>query len=140
MRRKVLSVLILASALFLMSGCNSKSKYQEELTIDVFASEANSQGIQSGWFARRIHDRFNMNLNVISINNNYNGAVLKDVRAASGYLGDIIFISAQNNALKDLVDAGLLLDMTPYIKDKDIMKYKDAIEKLNSGLDGIYAI
>ncbi|SHI18922.1 multiple sugar transport system substrate-binding protein [Butyrivibrio fibrisolvens DSM 3071] len=142
MKKRLLSTLILTSTLFLLSGCAGRNsqKYPEELTIDVFASGANSQGIQSGWFAECVKERFNMNLNIISVNNNYNGAVLQDVRAASGYLGDIIMISAQNNSLKDLVDSGLLLDMTPYIQDKDIMKYSDAIYKLNSGLDGIYAI
>ncbi|MCR5771564.1 MAG: extracellular solute-binding protein [Butyrivibrio sp.] len=138
MKKTFFPAVVLASALF-VSACGN-NKYEEELTIDVFASEANTQGIQSGWFADRVKERFNMNLNIISVNNNYNGAVLKDVRAASGYLGDIVMISARNNALKDLVDSGLLLDMTPYIKDKDIMKYSDAIYKLNSGLDGIYAI
>lgn len=138
-KKKIYQVAALTFALIFLSGCG-KRKYEETLTIDVFASEANSQGIQSGWFAERIKDRFNMELNVISINNNYNGAVLQDVRAASGFLGDIIIISAQNNALKDLVDEGLLLDMTPYIEDKDIMKYSEAIDKLNNGLDGIYAI
>lgn len=122
-----------------MSGCGN-SKYEKALTVDVFDSEANYQGIQSGWFADKIKDRFNMELNIISINNNYNGSVLQGVRAASGYLGDIIMVSGQNNALGDLVDSGLLLDMTPYITDKDIMKYSDAIYKLNEGLDGIYAI
>ncbi|MCR5102713.1 MAG: extracellular solute-binding protein [Butyrivibrio sp.] len=139
MKKTIFSTVILTSALIFLSGCGN-NKYSKELTIDVFDSEANSQGIQSGWFAERIKDRFNMELNIISINNNYNGAVLQDVRAASGYLGDIIMVSAQNNALKDLVDSGLLLDMTPYIKDKDIMKYSYAINKLNEGLDGIYAI
>jgi len=122
-----------------MSGCGN-SKYEKALTVDVFDSEANYQGIQSGWFADKIKERFNMELNIISINNNYNGSVLQDVRAASGYLGDIIMVSGQNNALRDLVDSGLLLDMTPYISDKDIMKYSAAIYKLNEGLDGIYAI
>jgi len=139
MKKTIFSTVILTSALFLMSGCGN-SKYEKALTVDVFDSEANYQGIQSGWFADKIKDRFNMELNIISINNNYNGSVLQDVRAASGYLGDIIMVSGQNNALKDLVDSGLLLDMTPYISDKDIMKYSDAIYKLNEGLDGIYAI
>ncbi len=139
MKKTIFSTVILTSALFFMSGCGN-SKYEKALTVDVFDSEANYQGIQSGWFADKIKDRFNMELNIISINNNYNGSVLQDVRAASGYLGDIIMVSGQNNALKDLVDSGLLLDMTPYISDKDIMKYSDAIYKLNEGLDGIYAI
>ncbi len=139
MKKTIFSTVILTSALFFMSGCGN-SKYEKALTVDVFDSEANYQGIQSGWFADKIKDRFNMELNIISINNNYNGSVLQGVRAASGYLGDIIMVSGQNNALGDLVDSGLLLDMTPYIADKDIMKYSDAIYKLNEGLDGIYAI
>lgn len=139
MKKTIFSTVILTSALFFMSGCGN-SKYEKALTVDVFDSEANYQGIQSGWFADKIKERFNMELNIISINNNYNGSVLQDVRAASGYLGDIIMVSGQNNALRDLVDSGLLLDMTPYISDKDIMKYSAAIYKLNEGLDGIYAI
>lgn len=35
--------------------------YTTFLTVDVYAESANYQGIQSGWFAKVVKDRFNMN-------------------------------------------------------------------------------
>jgi len=119
----------------------SKENYEEELTIDVFDTLANYQGIQTGWFAKEIEDRFNMKLNIIAPNVSYNGDVLQDVRAASGSIGDIVIVSAESGALEQMAENGLLLDMTEYIEDKDIYeKYKSQIDNLNEGLGGIYAI
>ena len=36
-------------------GKSSNGKYAKELTIDVFDSQANFQGEQTGWFAKLIH-------------------------------------------------------------------------------------
>ena len=68
----------------------SAADYPQEITVDVFDSLSNYQGIQSGWFAKTVHDKFNMKLNIIAPNRSYNGAVLQDVRAASGNLGDLV--------------------------------------------------
>ena len=44
------------------------SKYKDFITVDVFDSMANYQGIQSGWFAKIVKDKFNMELNIIAPN------------------------------------------------------------------------
>ena len=62
-----LSTALLAGTL---SGCSGSSfsqdkepVYEETLTVDVFDSLANYQGIQSGWFAKIVKDKFNIELN-----------------------------------------------------------------------------
>ena len=47
-------------------GKSSDGKYAEELTIDVFDSQANFQGEQTGWFAKIVKDKFNIKLNIIA--------------------------------------------------------------------------
>lgn len=50
------------------AGHISGSKYQEFITVDVFDTVANYQGTQSGWFAKVVKDKFNMELNIIAPN------------------------------------------------------------------------
>ena len=47
---------------------DGESKYEDTITVDVFASEANYQGMQSGWYAKLVKDKFNMELNIIAPN------------------------------------------------------------------------
>ena len=47
------------------SSKNSDGTYDEFITVDVFDALANYQGIQSGWFAKIVKDKFNMELNII---------------------------------------------------------------------------
>ena len=42
------------------STADTEKKYDKFLTVDVFATQANYQGIQSGWFAEVVKDKFNM--------------------------------------------------------------------------------
>ncbi len=138
--------LLLTSTLGLFgcsSGQTSQAKvYEEPLVIDVFDSLANYQGMQSGWFAKLVKDKFNMELNIIAPNVSGGGDTLYRTRAAAGNLGDLIICSGQNNNLQDLVTAGLVIDMQDYLKDGEIMKYEKAIRNLNDPVDStaIYAI
>lgn len=138
--------LLLTSTLGLFgcsSGQTSQAKvYEEPLVIDVFDSLANYQGMQSGWFAKLVKDKFNMELNIIAPNVSGGGDTLYRTRAAAGNLGDLIICSGQNNNLQDLVTAGLVIDMQDYLKDGEIMKYEKAIRNLNDPIDStaIYAI
>ena len=149
--KRALSILLeLTSLTAFVSGCGNDSsadqsldgasKYPEQITIDVYDQEANFKGIQNGWFGDELLNRFNVKVNIIAPNVDSSGSALMDIRAASGSIGDIIICSAENNALEDLVEQGLLLNMEDYISDKQIMKYESAISLLNEGLDGIYAI
>lgn len=146
--RKKLTAIFLTGSLVL-SGCSFKAKdkeeecpYEDYIVVDVFDSLANYQGIQSGWFAKLVKDKFNMELNIIAPNVAGGGDTLFETRSAAGNLGDLIICSGENGILQDMVTAGLVIDMEPYIKNQEIMRFETAIRKLNEGIspEGIYAI
>ncbi len=124
------------------SGVKNDCPYQDFIVVGVFDYSANYQGIQSGWFGEVVRKKFNMELNIISPNITRGGDTLFEVRAAAGNLGDLIICKGVNGQLQDLVNAGLIYNMEDDLQDKDIMRYREAIENLNScvGQDGIYAI
>lgn len=116
--------------------------YKDFIVVDVFDYSANYQGIQSGWFGEVVKKKFNMELNIISPNITMGGDTLFDVRAAAGNLGDLIICKGVNGQLQDLVNAGLIYNMEDALQDKSVMRYREAIENLNSSVEqeGIYAI
>ena len=161
MKKKVVSTLLCATMVAsLLAGCgsngdtakdtsggtetgSSNSKYEKFITVDVFDSQANYQGIQSGWFGKIVKDKFNMELNVIAPNVAGGGDTLFQTRSAAGDLGDLIITGGNNGRLQNLVTAGLVIDMTDLLKDaENVHKYDDAIEKTAELVkeDGIYAI
>lgn len=160
---RIISLLLVLVMVFSLVGCKSKDSskgdtkkesktetnadgtksYSKAITVDVFASEANYQGIQSGWFAKVVKDKFNMELNIIAPNIAGGGDTLFQTRSAAGDIGDLVIIGSDNDRLKDVVSAGLLLDMSDMIKTrKNVGQYTAAIEKAQSlsGKDGVYAI
>ena len=119
------------------------SKYKDFITVDVFDSMANYQGIQSGWFAKIVKDKFNMELNIIAPNVAGGGDTLFQTRSAAGDLGDLIITGCGNGRLQNLVTAGLVIDMTDYLKDaENVHRYDSAIETTSQLVeeDGIWAI
>lgn len=143
---KKAAAFFLACALAL-PGCGSAAKeeecpYEEFIVVDVFDSIANYQGIQSGWFAKIVKDKFNMELNIIAPNVAGGGDTLFETRSAAGNLGDLVICSGENGMLQDMVTAGLIMDMEPYIKNSQIMRFESAIRKVNINLaeEGIYVI
>ncbi|OYO51328.1 hypothetical protein CG709_19930, partial [Lachnotalea glycerini] len=120
-----------------------EKKYPEFITVDVFDGLANYQGIQSGWFAKIVKDKFNMELNMISPNVSGGGDTLYQTRSAAGDLGDLIIYGADDGKLQDMVTAGLLTDLSDLIADKEYLKqYQSGIDSLNDLVkeDGVYAI
>ncbi len=118
-------------------------KYPESITVDVFDGLANYQGIQFGWFAKIVKDKFNMELNIIAPNVSGGGQTLYQTRAAAGELGDLIIYGADEGRLKDMVTAGLVINMTDLIAGKEnLKKYQAGIDSLNSLVEeeGIYGI
>lgn len=106
----------------------SNAAYEEFLTVDVFDSYANYQGIQGGWFGAMVKEKFNMELNIISPNVAGGGNTLFQTRSAAGNLGDIVIYSAQGGHLQDLVTANLISDLTPYLDGrKNLETYQEAI-------------
>ncbi len=118
-------------------------KYPKFITVDVFDGLANYQGIQSGWFAKIVKDKFNMELNMIAPNVAGGGETLFQTRSASGDLGDLIIYGADGGRLQNLVTAGLVIDLTGLIADKEnLKKYQGGIDSLNELVkeEGIYGI
>lgn len=105
------------------------------MTVDVYDDLANFQGIQSGWYAKIIKDKFNMKLNIIAPNVS-GGSTTFDTRSAAGNLGDIIITSTQSGRPAKLIKSKLIADMTPYmsaIKGTNyIKKYQSAVDSYNS--------
>jgi multiple sugar transport system substrate-binding protein/putative aldouronate transport system substrate-binding protein len=131
----------------LFSGCfKDEEEATDEnalLTVDVFADQANYQGMQSGWFGKIVKDKFNMELNIIAPNVAGGGDTLFQTRSAAGDLGDLILIGTDEGKLKDSVESQLLLDMTDLLEEKDVYKnYKDAISAVTelAGTDGIWGL
>ncbi|RKD33632.1 ABC transporter substrate-binding protein [Lacrimispora algidixylanolytica] len=154
MKKKALSLLlcIVMTASTVLIGCSNEKtsasaggngKDDEFITVDVFDTLANYQGIQSGWFGKIVKDKFNMELNIIAPNVAGGGDTLFQTRSAAGNLGDLIISKTESGRFENMVKAGLLMDMTDLLKDKAVLKdYKDAIENMNTNLKpvGIYGI
>ena len=105
---------ILLSCSLLFSGCGQpedkkeECPYEEFIVVDVFDGLANYQGVQSGWFAKLVKDKFNMELNIIAPNVAGGGDTLFETRAAAGDIGDLIICSGESGNLPDMVTAGLV--------------------------------
>ena len=100
--KKTLAVLALCSLVIISCAPGKKEEecpYEDFIVVDVFDSLANVQGIQSGWFAKIVKDKFNMELNIIAPNVSGGGDTLFEVRSAAGNLGDLIICPAENGAL-----------------------------------------
>lgn len=124
-------------------GDVSTSVYRDFLTIDVYDISANYEGIQSGWYASIIKDKFNMELNIISPSLSGDSDNLFESRFAAGNVGDIIICPAKGEYLQRLVDSGLIINMDTYIENSALYgRYSSSIVSLNRELasDGIYAI
>ncbi len=138
-----------------LAGCGSSSSssstadsentspYEEFITVDVFDSQANFQGIQTGWFAQIVKEKFNMELNIIAPNVAGGGDTLYQTRSANGNLGDLIITNADSSRLADMVEAGLIYDMSEDIEDEEyLQQYMEAIENCSAlaNEDGVWAV
>ena len=144
MRKKWTGILLCMVLLVsLAAGCETKNgksgqevsgsdKYKKFITVDVYDEYANYQGLQSGWFAKVVRDRFNMELNIIAPNVAGGGDTLYQTRAATGNLGDLVLINTANGKFDEMVKSGLVMDCTELVKDKEIKKNNGfAVEQTN---------
>lgn len=150
MNKKLGIVLALGATCLALTGCGSGNSADVQkkddgklITVNVYAETANYQGILKGWLAHEIKDKFNIRLKIISPNVSGGGDTLFDTRSAAGNLGDIVITHSNNGRAKKLVQAGLVSDMTPYLKGmkyiKQYRKATDSISKL-AGKKGVWGI
>lgn len=85
-----------------LSGCSDKNGV---VTLDVYSQLANYSGIQSGWIADILMEKFNVKLNIIS-----DGDGVYETRMEDGDLGDIIVWGADTDKYVNAVKNGLLYD------------------------------
>lgn len=110
----------------------------DPITVDVFDGLANYMGTQSGWFAKVVKDKFNMELNIIAPNVAGGGDTLYNTRVAGGDLGDLVVVD-KGEKLDELVEGGLVLDASPYVDSMtNVAAFDAAVDKLNEGKDGVY--
>ena len=135
--KRLLSVLLVC-AMLLSMGIFSAMAEEAPLTIDIYDAAANYHGIQTGWFAKVVKDRFNLELNIIAPQ--VAGNELYATRAEEGNLGDIVIVDKKD--FSDLLKAGLVRDISDKLPEcENIMKFKDQIDVYNKGLtgeDGVY--
>ncbi len=142
----IMAAMMTASALPMNAWADAPEvNHDETLTIEVYDVAANYQGMQTGWYAKEIKDRFNIELNIVAPQVSGDAASLYQTRCASGDLGDIIILD--NADMQDCVDVGLIADISEELPNyENIMKYEEQINLFNDamneaiGKEGIYAI
>lgn len=144
-----LSAGLAAAMMFSVAACGSDSASDDSpddgslMTVDVFDSLANYQGVQKGWFAKIVKDKFNIELNIIAPNVAGGGDTLFDTRSAAGNLGDLIITGTGNGRLQKLVKANLITDMTPYYDEMtNVKEYQSAVDYVTkeAGKDGVWGV
>lgn len=129
----VLSASMLVGTASMLSSCGIGSKKDKTIKLDVYSQLTNSSGMQTGWSAQILKEKFNVELNII---NDSDGVF--ETRMENGNLGDIVVWAndrdryhqaVQNNLLFNWDDDNLLDEYGPYIKEH----MPDALQK-NRGL------
>lgn len=135
--KKLIAVMLVTTMVIsAAAGCSKSSKEAskssgETLVIEIYDVAANYQGMQSGWFAKVVKDRFNIELNIIAPQ--VAGDAIYQTRASTGNLGDIVLLEAET--FMECVQNGLVKDITNEIlKCENLMVFKDQIETYNKGL------
>jgi len=110
--RKLLSlVMALMLAVSIAAPMAALAENNDYWEIQVYSELSNFSGLQTGWFAKLLKDKFNVGFNII--NSNEGGSDRFATQMISGNLGDLIFMSDANSQkhLTDAIEAGLILDM-----------------------------
>lgn len=142
MRKGFKNGLLLVLTMIMVVGMSSygltASPKKPVYKVDVFTMLGNYSGEQTGWSAKLLKDKFNLEFNIISSNVEGGGDIKFATMMASGNLGDIvIFGSDTDGKYTDAIKAGYLLDWTkndllnkyaPYI----VKNYAKAIQKNKS--------
>ena len=115
-RKRLISILLLCCLLcqtvFILTGCNTKpnvrtkvEKPEKITTLNVYDSLSSYYGVQKGWMAQYLKDRFNVKLNIITGMELSNKEKKKEIKNA-----DIIIFRDLDSEYKDAVKDGILYD------------------------------
>ena len=133
MKRLLACLLTLAMMLTMVSFSTVALADEEPLVITFYDEAANYHGTQTGWFAKVVKDRFNIELNIIAPQ--VIGGEVYATRAQDGDLGDILIVD--KSKMKTLVEEGLVKDISDKLPGcENIMRFKDQIDTYNKELTG----
>lgn len=118
--------------------------HSKPLKLTVFSTTANYAGLQTGWFAKIIKDKFNLEFDIVA--SNLTGGDTKiAAMMASGNLGDIIIFGDDKSHYPNAIKGNLLLDwnqndlLNKYGKDI-VASFPKATEKAEIAFGGGSAI
>ena len=118
--KRFLSVLLICAMMLSLCAFSAVAE-DEPLVIDIYDAAANYHGIQTGWFAKVVKDRFNIELNIIAPQ--VAGNSVYSTRAEEGNLGDIVVVDKKD--FSDLLKAGLVREITDKLVEcENIMQFK----------------
>ena len=100
------------------------------IQIEVYDVAANYHGIQSGWYAKMMAEKFGLELSILAPQVSGDGAGLYQTRVSNGNLGDVILLD--NADFIECVEAGLVKDITGSIYNyENLAVFKDQIDAWN---------
>lgn len=117
------------------------AKAREFYSIEQFNTYANYMGVATGWWAKILKEKLNMEITIVAPNVAGTGDQLYQTRTAAGNLGDSIVQS--KSRMIDCWNAGLLYDMKDDIANSpNLQKLSTAYESFMPMFDGkgIWAI
>ena len=124
-----------------LTGCGEKAvSASEPMVLDVYDSLSDYEGMQQGWYASLLKQKFNIELRFMTREEKQGLNLLEPQQ--EGELPDLIFYNGEEGELEEMVDSGNLLDMKSLLEGTEIAEYRDALKALNSPVseDGIYAV
>lgn len=137
MNRKKSVLLLWAAGLFVLTGCTKEEdSYKEPLVVDVYDSLSDYQGLQTGWYAKVLEEKFRLQLNF-----------LDKSQESSLKQADLFVCSQEDVSAKELLSRGYLLNLEPLLEEGfpengELVDYRESYEYWNEQLnqEGIYVL
>ena len=137
MNRKKSVLLLWAAGLLALTGCTKEEdSYKEPLVVDVYDSLSDHQGLQTGWYAKVLEEKFRLQLNF-----------LDKSQESSLKQADLFVCSQEDVSAKELLSKGYLLNLEPLLEEGfpengGLVDYRESYEYWNEQLnqEGIYVL
>ena len=131
--KRLLACLLILSMVLSLGIISASAEGDAPIVLTFYDEAANYHGTQSGWFAKVVKDRFNIELNIIAPQ--VVGNEVFTTRSMDGDLGDILIVD--KSKFKTLVEQGLVKDISDKLPGcENIMRFKDQIDTYNKELTG----
>ena len=131
--KRLLAWLLTLAMVLSMGILSATAEGEEPLVIVVYDEAANYHGTQTGWFAKVVKDRFNIELNIIAPQ--VVGNEVYTTRAMNKDLGDIVIVD--KSKVNTLIAEGLIRDVSDKLPEcENIMRYRNQIDVYNKELTG----